>query len=81
MKAKLWRILIIPAYIFPNQVPFEMLLLSGLMPDNVSGVESSLFYSLPKENIGKIIFHNDYTFELMKNLKNLDESQIQKIEE
>lgn len=68
---------LIPAFSFPNQLPFEMLVIGGLMPTSVSGVSSSLFYSLPKENIGKIIYEkNDPNAETIKNLLGLSDEQI-----
>ena len=68
---------LIPAYIFPNQLPFEMLVIGGVVPKTVSGVFSSLFYSLPKENIGRIIGYKDDTnMEAIKKVKELRDDQI-----
>ncbi len=68
---------LIPAYVFPNQVPFEMLVISGLTPDSVSGVASSLFYALPAKNIGYIIYdEKDQNAGIIKQLKNLTDKQI-----
>ncbi len=68
---------LIPAFTFPNQLPFEMLIIGGLMPTSVSGVSSSLFYALPKENIGKIIYEKDNpNAETIRKLKDLTDTQI-----
>ena len=68
---------LIPAYIFPNQLPFEMLIIGGFMPKTVSGVFSSLFYSLPKENIDRIIgYEGDPNIETIKKVKELRDEQI-----
>ena len=68
---------LIPAFSFPNQLPFEMLIIGGLTPTSVSGVASTLFYSLPKENIGKIIYEEtDPHAKTIKNLLNLSDEQI-----
>lgn len=68
---------LIPAYVFPNQIPFEILIISGLTPNSVSGVASSLFYALPAENIGYIIYdEKDQNAGIIKQLKNLTDKQI-----
>lgn len=68
---------LIPAFTFPNQLPFEMLVIGDLIPTSVSGVSSSLFYALPKENIGKIIYDkNDSNAETIRKLKDLTDTQI-----
>lgn len=71
--------MLVPAYIFPNQVPFEILLLTGITPDSVSGNCSTLFYSLPKEKIGKIKDCDTLTYEIIKKLKNLDDNQVEEV--
>lgn len=68
---------LIPAFTFPNQLPFEMLVIGDLIPTSVSGVSSSLFYALPKENIGKIIYEpGNPNAETIRKLKDLTDTQI-----
>ncbi|EGT82787.1 putative sialyltransferase-like protein [Haemophilus haemolyticus M21639] len=40
----------------PKELPTEALLITGLLPSKVGGVNSSIFFSLPKENIDHVVF-------------------------
>ncbi len=43
----------------PKELPTEVLLITGLLPSKVGGVNSSIFFSLPKENISHIVFTDE----------------------
>ncbi|HDR1022290.1 TPA: sialyltransferase [Pasteurella multocida] len=72
----------------PANISFEILMMTGLLPDKVGGVASSLYFSLPKEKISHIIFTsnkkikskedalNDLYVRVMLRLGMIDESQI-----
>ncbi|HII3712664.1 TPA: sialyltransferase [Pasteurella multocida] len=72
----------------PANISFEVLMMTGLLPDKVGGVASSLYFSLPKEKISHIIFtsnkqvkseedalNNPYV-KVMRRLGIIDESQV-----
>lgn len=40
----------------PKEMPIEALMIVGLLPKKIGGINSSSFFSLPKENISHIIF-------------------------
>ena len=40
----------------PKELPTEVLLITGLLPSKVGGINSSIFFSLPSENIEHIVF-------------------------
>ena len=44
----------LPVSILPHHVSFEVLIIANLIPDSVSGTDSSLYRNIPKENIGFI---------------------------
>lgn len=72
----------------PANISFEILMMTGLLPDKVGGVASSLYFSLPKEKISHIIFTsnkkiknkedalNDPYVRVMLRLGMIDQSQI-----
>ncbi|WP_101774701.1 polysialyltransferase family glycosyltransferase [Pasteurella oralis] len=72
----------------PANISFEILMMTGLLPDKVGGIASSLYFSLPKEKISHIIFttnkqvkskedalNNPYV-KVMQRLGIIDESQV-----
>lgn len=65
------------AVILPNNLPFELLIIADLMPDQISGYSSSILLSVPFERIGKIIAkHNDFNLPLLDKLHPIAQSQI-----
>ena len=40
----------------PKELPTEVLLITGLLPSKVGGINSSIFFSLPNENIEHVVF-------------------------
>ena len=40
----------------PKELPIEVLLITDLLPSKVGGINSSVFFSLPKENINHVVF-------------------------
>lgn len=40
----------------PKELPTEVLLVTGLLPSKVGGINSSIFFSLPNENIEHVVF-------------------------
>ncbi|MDP9500762.1 sialyltransferase [Bisgaard Taxon 45] len=72
----------------PANISFEVLMMTGLLPDKVGGVASSLYFSLPKDKISHIIFTSDKQIKnredalnhpyvkVMRRLGIIDESQI-----
>lgn len=59
----------------PAQIPLEAFLITGLVPSNVSGVGSSLLFSLPAETIGFYIPKSAYTPILLR-LKKITRKQF-----
>ncbi|MGC6405087.1 sialyltransferase [Bisgaard Taxon 45] len=72
----------------PANISFEVLMMTGLLPDKVGGVASSLYFSLPKDKISHIIFTSDKQIKnkqdalnnpyvkVMRRLGIIDESQV-----
>ncbi|MFQ1023182.1 hypothetical protein ACIWO4_07755 [Avibacterium paragallinarum] len=40
----------------PENIPLEILIILDLLPDTICGMPSSIYFSLPKEKVGKLIF-------------------------
>lgn len=45
----------------PENIPLETLMMLDMLPKSIAGIMSSIYLSLPKEKIGKIIFLDDYS--------------------
>lgn len=66
----------------PKEMPLEILFLAGYMPDKVFGYSSSLFFSLPAENILFYIQRpNDVYLPLLKQTGKLTDRQIFNLED
>ena len=60
-----------------THIPFELLLITGLDPDKVSGFSSSLFFTLDNEKIGAYIPRERAQYiHILKKAKILTEKQI-----
>nr|BAF91160.1 alpha2,3-sialyltransferase [Vibrio sp. JT-FAJ-16] len=44
-----------------NKIPFEALIMTGILPDAVGGMGSSVFFSIPKEVKNKFVFYKSGT--------------------
>lgn len=72
----------------PAEIPFEVLLMMDVLPDYISGVGSSVFFSLPLERIKHIAFigkketgSNEYhIFEVLKMLNIVQSDQVKFVE-
>lgn len=69
-----------------NKVPFEVLIMTGALPDAVGGMGSSVFFSLPKTVKNKFVFYNtdvkiesDPLIQVMVKLGVVDKSDIKLI--
>ena len=69
----------LPIKTFPD-VTFELLILTNLVPDKVSGTPSSLYIHLPKEKIGQIynVFKTDH-IDVLLDQKKITQDQLIKL--
>ncbi|MDF4981249.1 hypothetical protein P3565_23050, partial [Vibrio parahaemolyticus] len=44
-----------------NKIPFEALIMTGILPDAVGGMGSSVFFSIPQEVKNKFVFYKSGT--------------------
>ena len=67
----------------PKQVPLEVFLLTGYMPDKVFGYSSALFFALPADRILFFIRRpeNDPYIPVLKKMKKITDKQIVKLED
>lgn len=78
--------------VIPPHIPFETLLMLGADIDEVTGMSSSIFFTFPKDKLGKIFFtdkqgktivdvRNTDLAKVFKVICKLSDEQIQKIED